>query len=149
MKKYIYQKFLLNCEYETISIEDFLFDGNVSYIQYLGTSYNLLDVNVPFIRKIEISNIDDIIDEQEDWDEFLSYCKDLDCLVMVLRKCDEENPIISAYREATLKAYIFRLQVAGIKVMVAESVGEVSPLFFNINVRNKRTSRKDNEKAIM
>lgn len=145
MKKYIYQKFLLNCEYETISIEDFLFDGNVSHIQYLGTAYNLLDVNVPFIRKIEVSNIDDIIDEQEDWDEFLSYCKDLDCLIIMIKKYDIDNPIILAYREATLKAYVFRLQMAGIKTTVAESVGMEPHLFLNNNVRNKRTSYSDNK----
>lgn len=146
MRKYIYQKFLLNCEYETINVEDFLFDGNVSQIQYLGTSYNLLDINVSFVRKIEISNIDDIIDEQEDWDEFLSHCKDLDCLVIVIKKYDIDNPVLSAYREATLKAYIFRLQVAGIKTMVAESVGVVSPNFFNITVRNKQTSRNNTKR---
>ena len=146
MRKYIYQKFLLNCEYETINVEDFLFDGNVSQIQYIGTSYNLLDINVSFVRKIEISNIDDIIDEQEDWDEFLSHCKDLDCLVIVIKKYDIDNPVLSAYREATLKAYIFRLQVAGIKTMVAESVGVVSPNFFNITVRNKQTSRNNTKR---
>ncbi|WP_027437121.1 hypothetical protein [Lachnospira multipara] len=54
MSKYIYQKFLLNCNYEVININDFpVFEGDVKYILDYRCDYCLFDINKTLIPIIQ------------------------------------------------------------------------------------------------
>lgn len=72
MSKYIYQKFLLNCNYEEININDFpVFEGDVKCILDYRCDYCLFDINKTLIRKISIADIDEQVDTEEDWNQLL------------------------------------------------------------------------------
>ena len=110
MNKYIYQKFLLNCDYESINLSEIpVFDGNMENVLDYSYDYCLFDVGQKVIRKISIAEIDDWVDTEDDWDKLIKQLCDVDIVVL----CDYEvvvsNPIIKSYREATLKAYLYRL----------------------------------------
>lgn len=110
MNKYTYQKFLLNCNYEKIKIQDIpCFPDDINQVMDFSEDYCLFDVGNLVIRKIDINYLDEYVDTEEDWQSVLDAFQDVD--VIVVYNCDAvySNPIIQNYREATVKAYLCRL----------------------------------------
>ena len=109
MKKYIYQKFLLNCNYESIRLEQIPeYETSTELIMPYGTGYCLFDVGQPVLRRIQLTELDKMIDTEDDWNAFVKSLEGIDCLVIEKQKMSA-NPIIRAYRQATLQAYCLRL----------------------------------------
>lgn len=120
MSKYIYQKFLLNCNYEDININDFpVFEGDVKCILDYRCDYCLFDINKTLIRKISIADIDEQVDTEEDWNQLLKCLKEFEVIVLYDYLVNSANPIIQSYRESTLKAYLYRFQKNEIKICLA------------------------------
>jgi hypothetical protein len=110
MKKYIYQKFLLRCDYETVELKDIPgFRGNLESISVLGEEYNLFDIGKPYTRKVSLTEMDISIDTVEDWKTFTDRVNGLDELVIYNDSLPSKNKVLAEYRLVTLKAYLYRL----------------------------------------
>ena len=117
--KYIYQKFLLNCDYESVDLRNVpLFEGALDEVQPYGEEYSLFDVGRSMVRKLRIDSLDDMIDTEDDWNLFIDSLKEIDYLVLYDALGKINIPIIGEYREATLKAYICRLEYAGVNLYI-------------------------------
>lgn len=111
MKKYIYQKFLLQCDYDQIDLEKIPeFDQNLDRVMSYGETYSLFDIGQKIVRKISLIHLEDMIDTEDDWRSFVDSTAEMDALIIYNEGESVANPIITAYREATLKAYIYRLK---------------------------------------
>ena len=120
MSKYVYQKFLLNCNYEDIIIEDFpTFVGDVNDVQDYRCDYCLFDVGKTLVRKISAVDIDEQVDTEEDWNQLIKVLKEFEVIVLIDYVIDSSNPIIQSYRDVTLRAYLYRLKENGINVYLA------------------------------
>lgn len=120
MSKYVYQKFLLNCNYEDINIKDFpTFAGNVKDLQDYHCDYCLFDVGRTLTRKISVVDIDEQVDTEEDWNQLIKVLKGFEVIVLYDYVIDSSNPIIQSYRDVTLRAYLYRLRENGINVYLA------------------------------
>jgi hypothetical protein len=71
------------------------------------------------IRKIKLTHLDDIIDTEEDWNNFIDSLREVDVLALVDANKHYNNEIIQSYRNATLKAYLKRLQNINTKIELA------------------------------
>ena len=119
MKKYIYQKFLLHCEYDHMDLNGYArYDGNLDCVPKYGEGYCLFDVGKPIIRQISISDLDNKIDTDEDWNEFILSLREIDTLVIRGTEVQYENPIMNKYRKVTIMAYLKRLADAKIRVVL-------------------------------
>ena len=110
MKKYIYQKFLLFCNYQMIDLKEIQTCCDLEDVQELGREYSLFDVGVPLKRKIALSVLDKTIDTMEDWNRLAAKLADVDELVLYEDVSNSDNPIINEYRTATTQAYICHLK---------------------------------------
>ena len=120
MSKYVYQKFLLNCDYENVKITDCsYYKGDIGNLLDYRCDYCLFDIGKNMIRKLSITDIDEQVDTEDDWNRLLDALKGLDVLVLYDYDIDSSNPIIKNYREATLKAYLCRLEEDNIKICLA------------------------------
>ncbi len=121
MNKYIYQKFLLNCEYEDVNILGYpTTSRNLMEVPDLGEDYCMFDVGKDIARKISLTTMDETIDTKEDWMEFQQKVENIDILVITEAGKTYANPIIQSYRLATLKAYLYRLSNLSVKVELAK-----------------------------
>ncbi|MBO4391054.1 MAG: hypothetical protein J5825_09395 [Lachnospiraceae bacterium] len=119
MKKYTYQKFLLQCDYDSVELKDFpVYSDPFDLVLNVGRDYNLFDVGKKYVRKISLNELDDAIDTIEDWTGFIKTVDEYDELIIYNDVPFSSNMIISAYRTATLKAYLFRIQSDCKKVKV-------------------------------
>lgn len=110
MKKYIYQKFLFQCDYEEINLNNIPnYGGDLNYINLYGVQYNLFDYYRKIYRKIELSSLEDMIDTENDWKLFVSNLKEVDVLIILDENKKLQNPIITQYKNTMLKAIIYRL----------------------------------------
>ncbi len=120
MSKYVYQKFLLNCNYEDMSIKDFpTFEGDVKDVQDYRCDYCLFDVGRTLTRKISAVDIDEQVDTEEDWNQLIKVLKGFDVIVLYDYTINSTNPIIQNYRDATLRAYLYRLKENRVNVYLA------------------------------
>lgn len=119
MKKYIYQKFLLQCEYEGISLEPLYDTGiDVLKVQYINQEYNILDTGGLYMRKVQVSDLDRMVDGEYEWQQFTEKVQGLDALILVIAPSKYPNPIVGRYREATIKAYVYRLLQSGVRCIL-------------------------------
>ena len=119
MKKYIYQKFLLHCEYDHVDLDEYArYDGNLEYVPEYGEEYCLFDVGKPITRQISIQDLDNMIDTLQDWEKFISSLREIDTLVIKDTHVKYENPIVEDYRKATIMAYLKRLEDAKMTVVL-------------------------------
>ncbi len=120
MNKYVYQKFLLNCNYDDISINDFpTFEGDVKCVQDYRCDYCLFDVGKTTTRKISVSDIDEQVDTEEDWNQLIKVLKDFEVIVLYDYAINSANPIIQNYRDVTLRAYLYRLKENEVNIYLA------------------------------
>ena len=120
MSKYVYQKFLLNCDYEDTVISDFPhYEGDVNSVLDYRCGYCLLDVGKTLVRKISAESIDEQVDTEEDWNRLLDILKEFEVIVLCDYGVSSSNPIIQSYRNVTLRAYLYRLKENGLSVCLA------------------------------
>ena len=122
MDKYIYQKFLLNCDYESIELHDFpFFEGNIDDVLDYHHDYCIFDIGKDVIRKIDIAEIDDRVDTEEDWNNLVNMLCEVDSVVLYNYGVNATNLIINRYRETTLKAYLYRLLKSNTKIYLEQA----------------------------
>jgi hypothetical protein len=127
MKNYIYQKFLLQCNYETINLSTIpQFHGNLESISRYGEEYNLFDLGVPYARRISLTDMDVKIDTSDDWNAFIEGAEELDELIIYNDREFSQNKIIAEYRLATLKAYMYHIRqdCSHVKVFYCDTANE-------------------------
>lgn len=117
--QYTFQEFLLECPYNEIRIENYTV-AHSEELQDHHVEYNLLDYLDGMARRaISLSALDRIIDTEYDFRLFVFNHQWVDQLVIVNDRPYFENPILSIYSSNTLKAYLYRINKAGIPCVVA------------------------------
>ena len=113
--QYTFQEFLLDCPYRDIQIEKYRHADSGELIQF-GTEYNLMDYSNGVVRRgITLSQLDRIIDTEEDFRCFVMDHQWIEELVMINNRPRFKNPILDSYSMNTIKAYLYRFNDAGIK----------------------------------
>ena len=116
VKKYLYQKFLLNqTEYENVKLRIYGVSEAVLKVEEYGVETNLFDGKNGVVRRISISRMDNEIDSEQDWAKFSQQCSSLDRLIICVENLYKNNPISYDYRICTMKAYAKRLTDSGIR----------------------------------
>lgn len=119
--QHIFQEFLLECPYDSLLIENHAVDS-LEGQQDHHTEYNLLDCpNGTVRRTIALSELDQLIDTEEDFLLFMKNHRWIDELIIIDDRPPFENPILSNYSVNTLKAYLYRIKHAGISCSVWQS----------------------------
>ncbi len=111
MKKdyYMHQRFLLDCDYESASLPDSKTYSN-NFIQDFFEPINLFDTEDVITRKVSFSYLLKDIDTKENFEVFLQKTKFIDNLIIENDMLPSENPIISAFQNACLKAFLKKLK---------------------------------------
>lgn len=126
MNKYIYQKFLLNCDYEDIQLSELpIYEGDENELLDYQYDYCLFDVGKTVTRKVNISDLDEKVDTEEDWVALLNSLQGIEVIVLCDHEVNYKNPIINNYREATIKAYICRFIQANKKIYLYNSKAHI------------------------
>lgn len=119
MKLYVYQKFLLANPYDGVKMEAIpFFQGNIDSVLDVEMPYTLFDVNKEYIRKVDVEYLDNCIDTECEWNIFAQKIVELDEIVLVCDSNKSTNPIISKYRECTVKAYVYLVKNVSEKLKV-------------------------------
>lgn len=95
MKKYLYQRFLPNCDTSDIDLENLTYDGKNE------------------ARMVSISELDDKIDTEENLIDYLRQFARDDVIVLKYDRPDFENPILREYALKTLKSYLYWIRYHG------------------------------------
>lgn len=111
MKKdyYMHQKFLLDCDYEEVSLPDSSFLKN-KFIQDFTESINLFDTDKEITRKVKLSYLLKEIDTRNDLLEFLNKTNFTDNLIIENDMKESKNPIIAEFQNTCLKAFYKQLE---------------------------------------
>ena len=75
--------------------------------------YCMIDIGNSVIRKVNIDELDENIDTEEDWNNFVKCLQSVDKIILYYEGAKYSNPIIANYREAIIKAYLCRLMQLG------------------------------------
>jgi len=75
---------------------------------------DLFDFGCPYMRKVRLSELDECLDEQSDFDAFVARTKGLDRLLVVDDR-QIEHPIMAEYDKLTKSRYVAALKDAGIR----------------------------------
>jgi len=75
------------------------------------------------IRTVNVKELDSQMVSEEMWNSFVSIIRreGINELIILLTHLQNENSTVVAYRECTLKAYIFRFETVGISCKLAYS----------------------------
>lgn len=95
MRKYLFQRFLPNCDTDNINLE------NCIYIDETNA------------QRILISELDEKIDTEETLVSFLNSFSPNDIIVLTYDRPDYSNPILRDYAHKTLKSYIYWIRHYG------------------------------------
>lgn len=95
MRKYLFQKFLPNCDTEEICLGRLMYDGK-------GTAH-----------KVAVSELDEKIDTEEDLICFLRQFSRDDILVLTYDRPDDHHPILREYAKKTLASYLYWIRHFG------------------------------------
>lgn len=111
MKKdyYMHQKFLLDCNYEEVSLPDSSVLKN-EFIQDFTESINLFDTDKEITRKVKLSYLLKEIDTRNDLSEFLNKTNFTDNLIIENDMKESKNPIIAEFQNTCLKAFYKQLE---------------------------------------
>ena len=111
MKKdyYMHQKFLLDCDYEKVSLPDSSVLKN-EFIQDFTESINLFDTDKEITRKVKLSYLLKEIDTRNDLSEFLNKTNFTDNLIIENDMKESKNPIIAEFQNTCLKAFYKQLE---------------------------------------
>jgi len=111
MKKdyYMHKKFLLDCDYEEVSLPDSSVLKN-DFIQDFTESINLFDIDKEITRKVKLSYLLKEIDTRNDLLEFLNKTNFTDNLIIENEMKQSKNPIIAEFQNTCLKAFYKQLE---------------------------------------
>ncbi len=111
MKKdyYMHQRFLLDCNYEEVSLPIFSISKN-DFIQDFTESVNLFDTDKEITRKVKFSYLLKEIDTRNDLSEFLNKTNFTDNLIIENDMKESKNPIIAEFQNTCLKAFYKQLE---------------------------------------
>ena len=122
--QYAFQEFLLECPFDEIQTEKYKVDHWEELPDH-HVEYNLLDYSEGFIRRaIALTQLDHIIDTEDDFLRFVNDHRWIDELVIVDDRPQYDNLILADYSSNTLKAYLYRINNAGISCVVARKQKE-------------------------
>ena len=117
-KQYTYQEFLLHCSYDQIQIEDFR-RSDLHHLQDIDQGYNLFDYAEGVVRRsIPLSQLDRIIDDENDLKQFIESIRWVEELVIINDRPIFENTILSTYSENTIRAYLYHLTNADVRCFI-------------------------------
>ena len=97
MRKYLFQRFLPNCNTDNIRLENTIFDGACD------------------AHKVSVSELDGKVDSEDDLRNFLGQFPADDTIVLTYDRPAYSNPILCDYANKTLKSYIYWIQHFGYK----------------------------------
>ena len=95
MRKYLFQRFLPNCNTDNIQLDSALFDGTSD------------------AHRVSISELDEKIDTEDDLRHFLSQFSTDDIIVLTYDRPAYNNPILFDYANKTLKSYLYWVRLFG------------------------------------
>jgi hypothetical protein len=95
VRKYLFQKFLPNCNTDDINLEDCTYIGETN------------------IQKILISELDEKIDTEENLVSLLKSFSSDDIIVLTYDRPAYNNPILCDYANKTLKSYLYWVRLFG------------------------------------
>ena len=95
MRKYLFQRFLPNCNTDNIQLDSTLFDGTCD------------------AHRVSISELDEKIDTEDDLRNLLNHFSADDIIVLKYDRPDYNNPILREYAHKTLKSYIYWIRNYG------------------------------------
>ena len=99
MYRQFHQEFLLNCDYQTIRLDNYFMEPT--------------DIR-DHALKLSISELDRKIGTEKDWLQFVEQLPDDKTIVIINDRPQCHNPIYKEFNDNTQKAYLFRLKKAGI-----------------------------------
>ncbi len=111
MKKdyYMHQQFILNVDYENISLENYICTTSPSFLFVYKEQKNLFDFEI-VKRCVSLSFLLTEIDTEEQWNQFLDEYKWIDRFIIVVDIYPTEgNNVTKIFFLSTLKAFIKRL----------------------------------------
>lgn len=111
MKKdyYMHQQFILNVDYENISLENYICTTSPSFLFVYKEQKNLFDFEI-VKRCVSLSFLLTEIDTEEQWNQFLDEYKWIDRFIIVVDIYPTEgNNVTKKFFLSTLKAFIKRL----------------------------------------
>lgn len=97
MRKYLFQRFLPNCDTDNINLENCAYIGEAN------------------VQSILISELDEKIDTEENLVGFLESFSPDDIIVLTYDRPKYNNPILQEYSHKTLKSYIYWIRHYGYK----------------------------------
>jgi hypothetical protein len=95
VRKYLFQRFLPNCNTDDINLEDCTYIGETN------------------VQRILISELDEKIDTEENLVSLLKSFSPDDIIVLTYDRQDYNNPILREYAHKTLKSYIYWIRHYG------------------------------------
>jgi len=120
--QYTFQEFLLECPYDEILIEKYVV-AHVGELQDHHVEYNLIDYSDGITRRsIALSELDQVIDTKDDFLHFINDNHWIDELIIIDDRPRFDNRILANYITNTLKAYLYRINEAGIICFVAQKI---------------------------
>ena len=106
---YMHQKFLLDCDYETVSLPETV-SATDDFVQDFTEPQNLFDTEDKITRKVKFSYLLKEIDTKEDFDIFSKDTEFIDDLLIENDMQQSENPIIYDFLNSCLKAFYKQLK---------------------------------------
>lgn len=123
MIRHIHQDFLLSCGYETVRPEALSVPWEeVGWHLDVGEPRCLLDGTAPLVRKLSVSLLAAGLSTKDDWEAFVAQLRGIATVILVDDRPAATCPIVARYADSTLRAFIFRLQEAGIACRVTKEV---------------------------
>lgn len=95
MRKYLFQRFLPNCNTDDINLDD------------------CICVDKANVRRVLVSELDEKIDTEENLVSLLKSFSHDDIIVLTYDRPDYNNPILLEYANKTLKSYIYWIRHYG------------------------------------
>ena len=95
MRKYLFQRFLPNCNTDDIYLEDCTYIGETN------------------AKRILVSELDEKIDTEENLVSFLKSFSSDNIIVLTYDRPNYSNPILREYANKTLKSYIYWIRHYG------------------------------------
>lgn len=101
MKKYLFQRFLTECNTDGIDITDFYTKSNDGV-------------------KIFVSKLDETIDTKDDLIMLLNKYDKKENIILINDRPNTPNKIIMAYSDKTLKSYVYWIKLLGYKCLIQQ-----------------------------
>jgi hypothetical protein len=95
VRKYLFQRFLPNCDTDNIQLDGAVFNGSCD------------------AHKVSVSTLDEKIDTEDDLRNFLSQYSSKDIIVLIYDRPTYNNPILCDYANKTLRSYLYWVQHFG------------------------------------